>query len=235
MLGDRFVDTAVAPSGETLDDVPMLGSVVGLMPADQPGSLETGRNAVHAVTLKQWHAEPGALTVVAEVIADAWTIERVSGRNVWCSFTTPDEALLVVAALARELPGVPEQLELTGVRMLAYEPRRRSARAGLSREVRVHSGGLTHEATTLDLSRGGCRIFTRHPGDPLDPWSPSNLAAGYRIEIEVELDDGLVVETDALVVRADGPEVALRFTGLAPTDAAEVDAAVFRELVRVNN
>ncbi len=51
----------------------------------------------------------------------------------------------------------------------------------------------------------------------------------------MELDDGLVVETDALVVRADGPELALRFTGLAPTDAAEVDAAVFRELVRVTN
>jgi hypothetical protein len=234
MLGDRFVDTAVAPSG-TLDDVPMLGSVVGLMPADLYDSLESSPSAVHAVTLKQWHAEPGSLTVVAEVIADSRTIDRVSGCNVWGSFTTPDDALLVVAALARELPGVPELLELTGVRMLAYEPRRRSARAGLSRAVRVHSGGLTHEATTLDLSRGGCRIFTRHPGDPLDPGAPSNLAAGYRIEIEVELDDGLVVETDALVVRADGPELALRFTGLAPTDAAEVDAAVFRELVRVNN
>ena len=48
----------------------------------------------------------------------------------------------------------------------------------------------------------------------------------------MELDDGLVLQADALVVRADGPELALRFTGLAATDAAEVDAAVFRELVR---
>jgi hypothetical protein len=234
MLGDRYVDTAVTPTG-TLDDVPTPGSIVGLLPADLPSIMGNAHAGVHAATLKEWHAEPGGLTVVAEVYADTRTIDRVSGCNVWGSFSTPDDALLVIAALARELPGVPEQLELTGVRMLAYEPRRRSARAGLSREVRLHSGGITHEATTLDLSRGGCRIFTRHPGDPLNPGAPSNLAAGYRIEIEVELDDGLVVETDALVVRADGPELALRFTGLAPTDAAEVDAAVFRELVRVHN
>jgi PilZ domain-containing protein len=234
MLGDRYVDTAVAPSG-TLDDVPIPGSVVGLLAADLPSIMENGHNGVHAVTLKEWHAEPGGLTVVAEVIADARTIDKVSGCNVWGSFVTPDDALLVVAALARELPGVPELLELTGVRMLAYEPRRRSARAGLSRPVRLHSGGLTHEAITLDLSRGGCRIFTNHPGDPRNPGAPSNLEAGYRIEIEVELDDGLVLETDALVVRAAGPELALRFTGLAPTDAAEVDAVVFRELVRVTN
>ncbi len=137
MLDDQYVETAIAPNG-ALGDVPLPGSVVGLLPADIPSIFETASSRVHAVTLKEWHAEPGSLTVVAEVIADARTIARVSGCNVWGSFSTPDDALLVVAALARELPGVDNLLELTGVRMLAYEPRRRSARAGLSRAVRLH-------------------------------------------------------------------------------------------------
>jgi PilZ domain len=202
------------------------------MLAHAPGRPASSAGTTYAATLEEWQSEPGGLTVIAEVSADAETMQAVSGRNVWVSFSSPSDALIVVAALARERIASPGRIELTGVRMLAYEPRRRSLRAGLTRPVRLYSGGRTHEATTLDLSRGGCRVFTEHPGDPLDPGSPGNLAAGYALAVSVELDDGLVLEADALVVRADGPELALRFTGLAATDAAEVDAAVFRELVR---
>jgi hypothetical protein len=225
-------------------EAPAPGSVVGLLPAPLPGhSADATPEAAGALaaSLLAWHSEPGGLAVVADVQADAYTVAAVSGRNVWGSFSTPTEALIVVAAIAREKPGQSDPamsdgiLELTGVRMLAYEPRRRAARAGLTRPVRLHSGGLTHEAHTLDLSRGGCRVFTSHPGDPLDPGAPGNMAAGYALEIEVELDDGLVLEADAQVVRADGPEIALRFTQLAAADAVEVDAAVFRELVRVEH
>lgn len=213
-------------------DVPAPGSVVGLLTAQLSSRARASTPAALAATLDEWHGEPGGLTVIAHVSADPATIEAVSGRNVWGSFSTPTDALIVVAAIARERSGAPGRLELTGVRMLAYEPRRRSARASLTRPVRLRSGGLTHEATTLDLSRGGCRVFTSHPGDPRNPGAPGNLAAGYTLEVEVELNDGHVLELDALVVRADGPELALRFTGLAATDAAEVDAVVFRELVR---
>jgi hypothetical protein len=227
-------------------EAPAPGSIVGLLPAPLPGHAASHAAGALAATLMAWHSEPGGLAVVADVQADAATVEAVSGRNVWGSFATPTEALIVVAAIARERPeqSRPEKkrpesndgmLELTGVRMLAYEPRRRAARAGLTRPVRLHSGGLTHEAYTLDLSRGGCRVFTSHPGDPLDPGAPGNMAAGYALEVEVELDDGLVLEADAQVVRADGPEIALRFTQLAAADAVEVDAAVFRELVRVEH
>lgn len=167
--------------------------------------------------------------------ADPATIGIVAGQNVWVSFSSPSDALIVVGALARERMGAPGRVELTGVRMLAYEPRRRSLRAGLTRPVRLYSGGHAHQASTLDLSRGGCRVFTEDPGDPLDPGAPGNLSAGCALEVSVELDDGLVLEADALVVRADGPELALRFTGLAATDAAGVDAAVFRELVRAES
>jgi hypothetical protein len=222
------------PGGVVLprdEDVPAAGSVVGLLRVHRAGS-PSGSGAL-AATLQAWHSEPGGLAVVADVSADAETIGVVSGMNVWGSFSTPSESLIVVAALARERDSAPGHLELTGVRMLAYEPRRRSARAGLARPVRLRSGGDTHEAMTLDLSRGGCRVFTNDPGDPLDPGAPGNLYAGYQLAVEVELDDGLVLQADALVVRADGPELALRFTDLAATDAAEVDAVVFRELVRV--
>lgn len=213
-------------------DIPLPGSVVGLVPVQRTGQRRSAIGAF-AATLQHWHSEPASMTVVADVGADAATIELISGHDVWGSFSTPLEALIVVAAIARERDGIPGRLELTGVRMLAYEPRRRNARAGLSRPVRLRSGSQTHEAITLDLSRGGCRVFTSHPGDPRDPGAPGNLHAGYQLAVEVELDDGLVLAADALVVRADGPELALRFTDLAATDAAEVDAAVFRELIRV--
>jgi hypothetical protein len=223
--------TAEAASDDPYE-APLPGSVVGLMLAQAPGRTATSTGATHAATLQEWQSEPGGLTVVAEVSADPSVIGLVSGQNVWVSFSTPSDALIVVAALARERIVGTGRLELTGVRMLAYEPRRRSLRAGLTRPVRLYTGGATHEATTLDLSRGGCRVFTQHPGDPLDPGAPGNLSEGYALALSVELDDGLVLEADALVVRADGPELALRFTGLAASDAAEVDAAVFRELVR---
>ncbi len=220
------------PAEATEQDVPAPGSVVGLLPSDRAGAVEGGPSRVLTATLREWQAEPSGLTVVAEVSAEPQTVQLVSGQNVWGSFSTPSDALIVVAALARERPGRGDLLELTGVRMLAYEPRRRSARAGMTRTVRLRSGGATHEATTLDLSRGGCRVFTSEPGDPNNPGAPGNLMAGHALGVEVELDEGRVVETEATVVRADGPELALRFHGLAATDAAEVDAAVFRELVR---
>jgi hypothetical protein len=224
--------TGLLTAVQAADEGPAPGSVVGLIPAQR--SQRAAADPARAATLVEWHSEPGGLTVVADVSTDDATIDAISGQNVWGSFSTPAEALLVVAAVARERAGTPDILELTGVRMLAYEPRRRSARAGLARRVRLRSGGRTHEATTLDLSRGGCRVFTRHPGDPRNPGSPGNLAEGYALEVAVELTDGHVLETAATVVRADGPELALRFTDLAATEAAQVDAAVFRELVRVS-
>jgi PilZ domain len=220
---------ALEGSGE---DPPRPGSVVGLILADSPRRSAGSAGPALAATLQQWQSEPGGLTVMAEVSADESTVRAVSGRNVWASFSSPSDALIVVAALTRERAGSTDQIELTGVRMLAYEPRRRSLRAGLTRPVRLYSGGRSHDATTLDLSRGGCRVLTDDPGDPLDPGAPGNLSEGYALAVAVELDDGLMLEADALVVRADGPEIALRFTGLAAEDAAEVDAAVFRELVR---
>jgi hypothetical protein len=226
----RWGPTDVAdPAGE---DAPVAGSVVGLMLAQAQGRPNASSSAF-AATLQDWQSEPGGLTVIAEVSADPATVLAVSGQNVWGSFFTPTHALIVMAALARERIGSgADRLELTGVRMLAYEPRRRSLRAGLSRPVRLYSGASAHRATTLDLSRGGCRVLTEDPGDPLDPGAPGNISEGYALAVSVELDDGLVLETDALVVRADGPELALQFTGLAATEAAELDAAVFRELVR---
>jgi hypothetical protein len=206
----------------------MLAQSVGRPAAGSPSAAFAGR-------LQDWQSEPGGLTVVAEVQTDAATFQAVAGKNVWVSFSTPSDALIVIGALAREKIGGTNVLDLTGVRMLAYEPRRRSLRAGLTRPVRLFSGGRAHQATTMDLSRGGCRVFTADPGDPTDPGAPSNLAEGYALAVSVELDDGLVLEADALVVRADGPELALRFTGLAASDAAEVDAAVFRELVRAES
>ena len=233
MAQERGGFTGSTPAmSEGAYEPPLPGSVVGLMLAQAPGSPVASSGATYAATLEEWQSEPGGLTVVADVSADPATISAVSGRNVWVSFSSPSDALIVVAALARERATGPGRAELTGVRMLAYEPRRRSLRAGLTRPVRLYTGGRTHEATTLDLSRGGCRVFTENPGDPLDPGAPGNLSEGYALGISVELDDGLMLEADALVVRADGPELALRFTGLAAADAAEVDAAVFRELVR---
>lgn len=234
MAEDGSREPGFAPDNAR-DDIPAPGSVVGLMPVQRPGQPESADTRVLAASLEDWNSGPGGLAVVANVSADQATIEAVAGHDVWGSFSTPSEALLVVAALARERPGSAGRLELIGVRMLAYEPRRRSARAGVTRPVRLRSGGRTHEGMTLDLSRGGCRVFTRHPGDPLNPGVPGNLHAGYELAIEVELDDGLVLAADALVVRAHGPELALRFTGLAAMDAAEVDAVVFRELVRVES
>ncbi len=219
-------------SGAASNDLPRLGSVVGLLPAERMGGSNATPARAHTATLEEWQSEPGGLTVVAEVSASAATVSAVSGRNVWGSFSTPADALIVVAALARERPESAELLELTGVRMLAYEPRRRSARAGLARTARLRSGGDIHKATTLDLSRSGCRVFTSDPGDPRNPGSPGNLEAGYQLAIEVDLGGGHVLAAEATVVRADGPELALRFTGLAANDAAEVDATVFRELVR---
>ena len=213
-------------------DVPIPGSVVGLLPAQRLGRPSASAAPVYTATLEDWQSAPGGLTVVAAVSTVPATVRAVSGSNVWGSFSTPNDALIVLAALARERPESAELLELTGVRMLAYERRRRSARAGLARSVRLRSGRDIHQATTLDLSRGGCRVFTKDPGDPRDPGAPGNLEAGYELAVEVDLDDGHVLEAEATVVRADGPELALRFTGLAASDAAEVDATVFRELVR---
>jgi hypothetical protein len=231
-LAEQRWDVAEAADARG-EEAPLPGSVVGIMLAQSGGRPAAGSpSTAYAATLEEWQSEPGGLTVVAEVSTAASTIRAVAGKNVWVSFSTPSDALIVIAALAREMVGAARSLELTGVRMVAYEPRRRSLRAGLTRPVRLFSGGRAHQASTLDLSRGGCRILTADPGDPLDPGAPGNLSEGYALAVSVELDDGLLLEADALVVRADGPELALRFTGLAASDAAEVDAAVFRELVR---
>ena len=184
-----------------------------------------------AGTLEDWQSEPGGLTVVAEVSADPPTFRAVSGQNVWGSFSTPSDALIVIAALARETIGGTTTLDLTGVRMLAYEPRRRSLGPGSP----GRSGSSPADAPTRRprwTSRGEAAASSPRSGRPEGPRSAGQPRRGLRARGLCRLDDGLVLEPTRWSCAPTGPELALRFTGLAASEAAELDAAVFRELVR---
>jgi hypothetical protein len=194
-------------------DEPQYGSTVSLIPTDRPAPALGGR-------LEAWLASPGGLAVSAEVRLDPSAVDLLAGVSVWANFRTRANGQVVVAALARPSALREDVLELTGVSMLAHEPRRDAVRAGLRREVRLVARDVEHSATTLDLSSGGCRVQVAEP---------AAFGVGEIVDVRLDLALEGPVSAAGQVVRSDriAHEVAVRFIDLSETAEAELDALVY--------
>jgi hypothetical protein len=211
--------TADSSTGEwegSDDDSPQVGSSVSLIPTAQPAPALSAR-------LDSWLASPVGLAVTAEVSVDPSAVDLLAGESVWATFRTPDRGQLLVAALARPTSHHRERLELTGVAMIAREPRRDAIRAGLQREVSLVASGSEHSATTLDLSSGGCRVQVAEP---------EAFPVGHEVSVRLELVGDRSVSAAGQIVRSDpvAHEVAVRFLDLSENDEAALDALVYGSL-----
>jgi hypothetical protein len=197
-------------------DEPGVGSTVSLIPTEQPAPALSAR-------LESWLASPGGLAVTAEVAVDPAAVDLLAGASVWATFRTPTGGQLLVAALARPSNVHNETLELTGVAMLAREPRRDAIRAGLRREVSLVAGDVEHTATTLDLSSGGCRVQVAEP---------EAFPVGRAVDVRLELAAQGPMQAAGEIVRSDplAHEVAVRFVDLPEQDEAMLDALVYGTL-----
>jgi hypothetical protein len=200
-------------AGIPVADEPLPGSPVSLIPTDQPGPALAAR-------LEQWFASPGGLAISAEVRIDRAAVDILAGASVWATFRTAGGGQLLVASLARPTVGAAEILELTGVAMLAREPRRDAIRAGLRREVRLLADDIEHSATTLDLSSGGCRVQVAEP---------EAFPVGRAVDVHLDLAAEGPLQAAGEIVRSDpvAHEVAVRFLDLSEADEAALDAVVY--------
>jgi hypothetical protein len=196
-----------------VEDEPRLGSPVSLIPTERPAP-------ALAASLETWLASPGGLAISAEVRVDAAAVDLLAGVSVWANFRTAAGVQLVVAALARPSAVQDDMLELTGVAMLAREPRRDAIRAGLRREVRLIADTVEHSATTLDLSSGGCRVQVAEP---------EAFGIGAVVDVHLDLADAGPLSASGEIVRSDtvAHEVAVRFIDLTESTEAALDALVY--------
>jgi hypothetical protein len=197
-------------------DEPQLGSTVSLIPTERPAPALSAR-------LESWLASPGGLAVTAEVVVDPAAVDLFAGASVWATFRTSSGGQLLVAALARPSSVSHESLELTGVAMLAREPRRDSIRAGLRREVSLVADDVEHSATTLDLSSGGCRVQVAEP---------EAFPVGRNVDVHLDLAEEGPMRAAGEIVRSDplAHEIAVRFVDLPEQDEAMLDALVYGTL-----
>ena len=196
--------------------LPMVGSRVMLLPH------RSGRE--RAATVRSWSTGPAGLATAARVTADAAGVAELAGQRVWARAELPGGGLLVLEAVT-SAASRPDELDLTGVAMLAHEQRRTAPRVTTSHPTTVQRGGDGELAAhTVDLSRTGARIA-------LDETS-GELHMAEHLELAMDVGDGAMLHVDAEVVRLDDEhdEMAVRFLGLADEDAEQIDRTVLARL-----
>ncbi len=185
-----------------------------------------------------WSTSASGLVVTARAVTDPASAGQLDNRNVFLSGRTPDDALVVLEAVARHSPEGAGVLELVSVAALAREHRRAAVRAAIAlpvmTSVKDSIGPAGHPGpavagvpgTTIDLSGDGCRLRLDH--DLL-------LAVGTDVVTVIDLGGAGQVRVTGVVVRsaASESEIIVSFNPMRNEDAAVIDATVYAALRRV--
>jgi hypothetical protein len=144
-------------------------------------------------------------------------VAALGGRRVWVSAHT-DGRLIAFQATAQ--PVSDTALDLSGISAPVQEHRRTLLRAPtrLSAQLRLQGDGDPVAGSTVDLSRGSCRVAV----------SPVELPdVGSRVHLTIDLSGKqAAMETQVLRVDADAGHAVLQFTSLNADDAARIDRHV---------
>jgi hypothetical protein len=148
-----------------------------------------------------------------------------SGEPVWVTARSAgDGTLVVLRAVAREVPRRRGEVEFSDVRRIADESRRAALRAATECPALLVLPGRTSRGTrTLDLSSHGCRVGLPH--------GPA-FGVGQALQIAMDVDNGATVWADGVVVwlDLDRGEAAMRFTRVTDADAERLDRRVLAAL-----
>lgn len=184
-----------------------------------------------------WSTSASGLVVTARAVTDPASAGQLDNRNVFLSGRTPDDALIVLEAVARHSAEGDGVLELVSVAALAREHRRAAVRAAIALPVMTsmpgstgtadHSGAAAAEVsgTTIDLSGDGCRL--RLDRDVA-------LAVGTNVVTVIDLGRAGHVRVTGVVVRsaASESEIIVAFNPMRNEDAGAIDATVYAALRR---
>jgi hypothetical protein len=147
--------------------------------------------------------------------------EELHGQRVWVSAHTGERLIAFQGTATATAEGV---VDVSGVSAPIQEHRRTLVRAAtrLSAHLDVESGPAV-DGSTVDLSRGGCRVQLR-PGELPD--------VGSRVHVTIDLS-GRPAEMDSEVLRVDAGagQAVLRFTSLDAEDAARIERHVLSLVV----
>jgi len=214
----------------------------GLQYALAPGTPITMSPAGATATLclaevLAWSVSPSGLVVTARAVTDPATADQLDNRTVFVSGRTPDDALVVLEAVARHSEAGSGVLELVSVAGLAREHRRAAVRAAVAVPVLLNEVGSPAApelaapqqagipAITIDLSADGCRLR-------LSAALP--LAVGSDVITVLDLGGPDPIEVTGVVVRSapQQSEIIVSFDPMRLEDAAAIDATVYEALRR---
>lgn len=181
-----------------------------------------------------WSTSASGLVVTARAVTDPASAGQLDNRNVFLTGRTPDDALVVLEAVARHSPDGDGVLELVSVAALAREHRRAAVRAAIALPVITTTrssgpSGLTEAAadgvpgTTIDLSGDGCRLRLVRE---------LPLAVGTDVVTVIDLGKAGLIRVTGVVVRSaeDDSEIIVSFNPMRHEDAAAIDATVYSAL-----
>jgi c-di-GMP-binding flagellar brake protein YcgR len=171
-------------------------------------------------SVKSYEVGMAGLAVHLRGEVSATAVSALSGQRVWVSAHT-DGQLIAFQATAQ--PASETALDLSGISAPVQEHRRTLVRAPtrLSAELRVDNDAASEqpvEASTIDLSRGGCRVEVSPPELP---------EVGSRVHLTIDLSGKpAAMETQVLRVNEQAGEAVLQFTSLDAEDAARIERHV---------
>ena len=180
-----------------------------------------------------WSTSAAGLVVTARAITDPTSAEQLDNRNVYLSGRTPDDALVVLEAVARHHPEGDGVLELISVAALAREHRRAAVRAAVALPTVIRKGQSTNGAangaatsvagTTIDLSGDGCRLQLEND---------IGLSVGTEVAARIDLGRDGPIRLTGVVVRAAASEreIIVSFHPMPIQAAAAIDATVYAAL-----
>lgn len=160
-------------------------------------------------TVSSYEAGTAGLAVHLTAEVSPRAAEQLDGQRTWITANV-DGRLVAFPAVTRRSGAA--SLEASGITVPVEERRRRHLRAADRLPVRLRfldDPGATVTARTIDLSRGGCRVeVTQSAAGQVG-------RVGAAAQVTLALPDGDVAATGT-VLRAEGEEVVMRFTGVAP-------------------
>lgn len=171
-------------------------------------------------TLLSYDAGAAGLAVQLTAEVSARAAQQLDGERTWITANV-EGRLVAFQAVTRRSDET--SIDASGITVPLEEHRRRHLRAADRLPVRLEAldrdvPRAAFSAQTIDLSRGGCRLeMPRDAGTPPDVGSSTQVTLG--------LPDGEVTAL-AEVLRAQGGEVVVRFTGIAPEAADRIERHV---------
>lgn len=171
-------------------------------------------------TLLSYEAGAAGLAVQLTAEVSARAAQQLDGERTWITANV-DGRLVAFQAVTRRSDET--SIDASGITVPVEEHRRRHLRAADRLPVRLETldaAGSTSPATgqTIDLSRGGCRL-------ELSREAAAVPEVGASTQLTLGLPDGEVTAL-AAVLRTEGGEVVVRFTGIAPEAADRIERHV---------